>query len=327
MNFGDIGGTIRANRKPSGPAAVGADCPCLFIHGEAGAGKRTLASICARALVCEGDAKHRPCDECGPCRRALSGNHPDIQTVEPGYASGVRGDKRPKSISVDDVRALSEFLSRRPFEAERNVALIPHAQLMTPQAQNALLKTLETPPGAERAYTHMRQPAGIVAHYNLALPGRAHAAAGRGTGARIPFGTGVPSERAHLLAAISGGSIGRALDMDAMRTTGMCAPPCWMRWRNWRTGRGWPLSPARLRDMRDSADWVLDTFELYARDLMLDGEAAPLNIDRRAQIAVQSRRLNGLNMLGGVMRARERLRSNVGWASVLDMICFDALEV
>ena len=327
MNFGDIVGQSALTANLQGQLRSGRIVHAYLFTGEAGAGKRTLASICARALVCEGDAKHRPCDECGPCRRALSGNHPDIQTVEPGYASGVRGDKRPKSISVDDVRALSEFLSRRPFEAERNVALIPHAQLMTPQAQNALLKTLETPPGQSvliltcdnlrallptiisRCQVVHMQPLdeGLVREYLL--------------------GRGVPSERAHLLAAISGGSIGRALDMDGnadywnVRTAVLDA----LAELEDRTRVA--SVTARLRDMRDSADWVLDTFELYARDLMLDGEAAPLNIDRRAQIAVQSRRLNGLNMLGGVMRARERLRSNVGWANVLDMICFDALEV
>ena len=83
---------------------------------------------------------------------------------------------------------------------------------------------------------------------------------------------------------------------------------------------------APLRDMRDKTDWILDTFEIYARDLMLYGQAQALNIDRQRQLDAQANCLSGLNMLSGVIRARERLKSNVGWPGVLDMICFDALE-
>lgn len=327
MNFGDIVGQSALTANLTGQMRSGRIVHAYLFVGEAGAGKRTLAAICARALVCSGPEDARPCDECGPCVRALSGNHPDILTLEPGYAAGARGDKRPRSISVDDVRALGEFLSRKPFEARRNVALIPRAQLMTPQAQNALLKTLETPPGdsviiltcdnlrallptiVSRCRTVHFQPldAGVVEQYMLER--------------------GVAPGRARLLAALSGGSLGRALEMDQnedyWRTRATVLDAIAALEDETRVA----LVTSGLRELRDSAEWVLDALELYARDLMLDGMAEPLNADRRAQIAVQARRLNGLNMLSGVMRAREQMRSNVGWMSVLDMICFKALEV
>ena len=51
-----------------------------------------------------------------------------------------------RSIGVDDVRELMDYLSRRPYEGRWHVAIIERADKMTPSAQNALLKTLEEPP-------------------------------------------------------------------------------------------------------------------------------------------------------------------------------------
>ena len=293
--------------------------------GEAGMGKSTLAGICARALVCEGE--NAPCDECGPCRRALTGNHPDIETITPGWGTGKKGDKRPKSISVDDVRALTDFLARRPYEARRNIALIPQAQLMTPQAQNALLKTLETPPGQSVIFlmcdnVRAMLPTIIsrcrVVHFQP-LDGEAVRA--------YLLDRGVQPDRAHLLAGLSGGSIGRALDMDNNDEYGAVRAAALDAIDGLRGKEDIAAFTYKLRDMREHSDWVLDSLELYARDLMLQGRAQALNIDRQDQLDRQAQRLSGLGMLSGVIKARDRLRSNVGWAGVLDMICFDALEV
>ena len=341
MYFGDIVGQSALTLNLQRQVGSGRIVHAYLFAGEPGMGKRTLAEICARALVCEGENK--PCDQCGPCQRALTGNHPDIEVIGPGWSTGKykqgesaadkpsdkksdKSDKRPKSISVDDVRALGEFLMRRPYEAARNIAIIPHAQIMTPQAQNALLKTLETPPGQSviimtcdnvramlptiisrcRVINFQPLPMETVEKYLL--------------------NKGVLPERAHLLSALSGGSIGRALDMDgneeywrvrsaALDALGALKGPADV-----------ATATAPLRDMRDKTDWILDTFEIYARDLMLYGQAQALNIDRQRQLDAQANCLSGLNMLSGVIRARERLKSNVGWPGVLDMICFDALE-
>lgn len=344
MNFGDIVGQSALTLNLQRQVASGRIVHAYLFAGEPGMGKRTLAEICARALVCEGERK--PCDICGPCQRALTGNHPDIEMIVPGWTTGKykqgedisdkpgdkkgdksdKADKRPKSISVDDVRALSEFLMRRPYEAARNIAIIPHAQIMTPQAQNALLKTLETPPGQSviimtcdnvramlptiisrcRVVNFQPLPMDTVEKYLL----------DRGT---LP-------ERAHLLSALSGGSIGRALDMDGNEEYWRVRGAALDALGALRSAADIASATAPLRDMRDRIDWILDTFEIYARDLMLYGQAQALNIDRQNQLDAQVKSLSGLNMLSGVIRARERLKSNVGWPGVLDMICFDALE-
>ena len=105
--------------------------------GPAGTGKSTLADICAKALLCRAPGG-RPCGVCPSCKQFESGNHPDFIRIEPD-----------KSISVDVIRDVIARLGVKPYEGGRHVAVIRQADKMTPQAQNALLKTLETPPGED----------------------------------------------------------------------------------------------------------------------------------------------------------------------------------
>ena len=72
------------------------------------------------------------------CRQALSENHPDIIRVT---------HEKPNSISVDDIRTqVNNTVDIKPYQGPYKVYIIPQADLMTPQAQNAILKTIEEPP-------------------------------------------------------------------------------------------------------------------------------------------------------------------------------------
>ena len=130
MRFEDIVGQSAVTQSLKNQVRSGLIVHACLLVGERGVGKRTLSQICAQALVCTGADK--PCGVCGPCVRAQTGNHPDITVVNPGYYAAQNGGKAAKSIGVDDVRQLENFLSRKPFEADRNIALIPRAGLMTP---------------------------------------------------------------------------------------------------------------------------------------------------------------------------------------------------
>ena len=77
------------------------------------------------------------CMQCKSCRQAADGNHPDILTWY---------HKKAKTFSVDEARGLVSDISIRPFSSARKIYIVPDAHLMTPEAQNALLKTLEEPP-------------------------------------------------------------------------------------------------------------------------------------------------------------------------------------
>lgn len=106
-----------------------------LISGPEGAGKHTLARLLAAALMCEGHS--RPCCACGPCRKVLSGIHPDFITVD---------DPEKKTVSVDLVRKARTDMYIRPNEGRRKIYLFPRAQDMGISGQNALLKVLEEPP-------------------------------------------------------------------------------------------------------------------------------------------------------------------------------------
>lgn len=108
-----------------------------ILNGERGSGKKRLANLFAMTLLCEtGD--NEPCGKCHSCKQAESGNHPDIIRVT---------HEKPNSISVDDIRTqVNNTVDIKPYQGPYKVYIIPQADMMTPQAQNAILKTIEEPP-------------------------------------------------------------------------------------------------------------------------------------------------------------------------------------
>lgn len=109
-----------------------------IINGETGSGRRLLASALTKTLLCEnrteqGDA----CCECKSCIQADTNNHPDIRFITHEKAS----------IGIDDIREqLINDITIKPYSSSHKVYIIPDANKMTEQAQNALLKTIEEPP-------------------------------------------------------------------------------------------------------------------------------------------------------------------------------------
>ncbi|HHU77540.1 MAG: DNA polymerase III subunit delta' [Caldicoprobacterales bacterium] len=105
--------------------------------GPAGAGKKTMSGLFAQALLCTGQG-NKPCRQCIVCRQFQSGNHPDVIRIKKPV------DKT--AIVVDQIRELQGIVKVKPYQAGKRVCFIEQAHLMTEQAQNALLKTLEEPP-------------------------------------------------------------------------------------------------------------------------------------------------------------------------------------
>ncbi len=108
-----------------------------ILEGADGCGKRTLATLIAAALACEGSKDGPlPCGQCAHCSRILSGASPDVRIIEPTGTT----------ISVDAIREARSDMYLSSTEEETKVYIIDHADAMTPQAQNALLIVLEEPP-------------------------------------------------------------------------------------------------------------------------------------------------------------------------------------
>ena len=117
--------------------AMGKVSHSYIFAGEAGSGKKLLARTYAMALQCEsGDAE--PCLKCDSCKRAISKNHPDIIYVT---------HEKPNTISVEEVRTqIVDDVAIKPYYGKYKIYILPEAEKMTPQAQNAILKTIEEPP-------------------------------------------------------------------------------------------------------------------------------------------------------------------------------------
>ncbi|GAB5616335.1 DNA polymerase III subunit delta' C-terminal domain-containing protein [Faecalimonas canis] len=108
-----------------------------ILNGERGSGKKMLADLFAMTLQCE-EHTPNPCGECHSCKQAKSGNHPDIIHVK---------HEKPNTISVDDIRTqVNNDIVIKPYSSSYKIYIIPEADLLSVQAQNALLKTIEEPP-------------------------------------------------------------------------------------------------------------------------------------------------------------------------------------
>ena len=111
----------------------------LFI-GPQHIGKMTLALDLARALNCA--AADRPCLECASCKKIGAGSHTDVQVI--GLTQNEE-DAETRRINIDQIKELQHSANLPPFEGKHKVFIIDGAELMSVEAANCLLKTLEEP--------------------------------------------------------------------------------------------------------------------------------------------------------------------------------------
>ncbi|PWJ47250.1 ATP-binding protein [Faecalicatena contorta] len=110
-----------------------------ILNGEKGSGKKLLANLFAMSLQChereeDGDA----CGKCKSCKQAINSNQPDIIKVT---------HEKPSTISIDDIREqVNGDIGIKPYSSKYKIYIIADADMMTVQAQNAILKTIEEPP-------------------------------------------------------------------------------------------------------------------------------------------------------------------------------------
>lgn len=153
-DFNDIVGQVQIKEHLQHALAEGRISHAYIFNGEKSMGKEFVAKVFAMALQCE-KGEINPCQECHSCRQALSGNQPDIIFVS---------HEKPNTISVDDIRTqINGDVGIKPYSSKYKIYIVPEAEKMNVQAQNAILKTLEEPP--EYAVIML-----LVANVNALLP-------------------------------------------------------------------------------------------------------------------------------------------------------------
>jgi DNA polymerase-3 subunit delta' len=181
----------------------------LIFSGPEGIGKRTTAVALAQALNCErperwGDEGLTACGTCSSCRRIGRGVHADVLRVEPGETG---------AIKVDQVRDAIERSAYRPFEGQRRVVIVDGADALLPEAQNALLKTLEEPPPASVFVLVTPRPDVLLPTVRSRCQRLRFGPLSEAEVARVLIERyDVPPTEAHAAAAAADGSIGAALD-------------------------------------------------------------------------------------------------------------------
>ncbi|WP_297798959.1 DNA polymerase III subunit gamma/tau [Arenimonas sp. GDDSR-1] len=133
--FAELVGQQHVVRALSHALETGRVHHAFLFTGTRGVGKTTIARIFAKSLNCESGTSKDPCGVCGTCTDIDNGRYPDLIEIDAASHTG-----------VDDVRALIDNAQYMPSRGRTKVYLIDEVHMLSKNAFNALLKTLEEPP-------------------------------------------------------------------------------------------------------------------------------------------------------------------------------------
>lgn len=135
QTFADVTGQDTVKAILSRAAAEDRVAPAYLLSGTRGVGKTTIARVFAKALNCVNAPTAEPCNVCEACKRITQGAHVDVVEIDGASNRG-----------IDDARRLRDAIGYAPLEGRYKVFIIDEAHMLTRDAFNALLKTLEEPP-------------------------------------------------------------------------------------------------------------------------------------------------------------------------------------
>lgn len=180
----------------------------LLLSGPEGVGKKLLGRVLAAAVLCEHPSDGAPCGICPACRAMADAAHPDYCELEPE----LRG-KGTKIIRIEAIRELTELAARYPVMSDRRVLLIDEVDLMNEPAANSLLKTLEEPPGEVTFILVTAARSALLDTIISRCMPLAFGVLARDEIAAVLARQGVADGQAAEIAALSDGSLGRALQL------------------------------------------------------------------------------------------------------------------
>ena len=203
--FSEIIGQKRTISFLKGVMARGKIPHAYLFAGISGVGKTTTALAFTQAINCKEQVNEEACGHCQTCRQVRSGNFPDLIFIEPDG----------QNIKIEQIRGLNRTLSFKPVSGRYRVSVVRQAEVMTDEAANSLLKTLEEPPPNNLIILNVTEPLAlfptIVSRCQKVLfrpiPARAIAD-------WLMDSQSVEKDRAHVLAKISEGSLGKAIRMS-----------------------------------------------------------------------------------------------------------------
>jgi DNA polymerase-3 subunit gamma/tau len=135
QTFADVVGQQSVVRTLQNALKLDRVAHALLFSGVRGVGKTTLARIMAKAINCEGETASPPCNQCDSCLEITAGNAMDLHEIDGASNRGIQ-----------EIRELKENIRFFPTRSRYKVIIIDEVHMLTTEAFNALLKTLEEPP-------------------------------------------------------------------------------------------------------------------------------------------------------------------------------------
>ena len=327
----DIIGQDRAVSLLQQSLAGGTAAHAYLFTGPEHVGKTHLAVRLAQALNCEREDK--PCGECPACTKIAKGNHPDVQRI--GLTRTDEGTEY-KVIRIEQVEEIQHDANLPPFEGRNKVFIIENAELLSLDAANRFLKTLEEPPPSVTfvllTVNERLLPETVVSR---CLRLELQPAPPDVIAAWLVEHQGMAQDRADLLARLSHGCPGWALtaaadagvleqrdgEMAELRALLDAAVEARFAWAA-------KLASGFTQDRR-AVYAVLDRWRDYWRDIMLlklgrrDMITNVDRLDELAKVAASCRLQEARDYLAGIERCAGQLRRNVNPRLALEVLVLD----
>ncbi len=134
-DFDEVVGQEHVTKTLKNAVRAGRLGQAYLFAGPQGVGKTSCARILAKALNCEKGPTDKPCGACGPCMEIAEGRSLDVIEIDGASNRG-----------IDEIRSLRENVKFTPLSGKSKIYIIDEVHMLTPEAFNALLKTLEEPP-------------------------------------------------------------------------------------------------------------------------------------------------------------------------------------
>jgi DNA polymerase-3 subunit delta' len=292
----------------------------LFVGSE-GMGKRTIGGMFAKAILCTSNLR-KPCGKCLSCRQCLSGNHPDLAVVKP----------QKTSIGIEEIRTIQKGLSIRPYQSDRKIILIEDAHLLTFQAQNALLKSLEEPPAFVVFILLSQRLQGLLPTVLSRLKVfRLERLSRKDIAGIIIRRTDTKPEKADLYAALAEGNPGKGLKLSVSSEFSIQREGVFGFLRNISADFSELLSfESFFADNRDNVEAIFDLLISWFRDCLVFKETKDLdliiNIDMKDLLETHAEALSGMNALYTIEmieKSKKMIKGNANFQLVVENVLFE----
>lgn len=335
-----------------------------LLAGEAGSGKKLLANIFSKMLLCdlnkEDDVKiegnnegildlfdtlsvkevlpleengvqntlNLPCNTCPSCRQFNSGNHPDVFFVKPSKKNG---------YGVDDIREqINQTMHVKPYQSRYKIYIIDQGDSMTVQAQNALLKTLEEPPSYGLFFLlaeNVNQFLQTILSRCVVIPLKPVPT--NKVEQYIREKLKLPDYQAKVISSFARGNIGKAVMLSSSEAFSLIREDVIRLMDVFIKGNDYDIMEAAsvLEKYKEQIDEVLEILTSWVRDLLIvkkiQDEQYVIHQDQYKILLKQAQNLSYNRMsclMNNIEKVHQQLKVNVNFQLAIEMMLLNASE-